>query len=54
MPAGSFTAGRTAISERARQKLEEGPVTGSYGSAPKKVSADEEEHAGALVDLLRP
>ena len=39
MPAGSFTADITAIRERARQKMEEGPVTGSYGKDPQEVSA---------------
>jgi hypothetical protein len=39
MPAGSFTADITAIRERARQKMEEGPVTGSYGKDRGKVIA---------------
>jgi bacterioferritin len=39
MPAGSFTADITAIRERARQKMEEGPVTVSYGKDPKDVIA---------------
>ena len=39
MPAGSFTADITAIRKRARQKMEEGPVTGSYGKDPKEVIA---------------
>ena len=39
MPAGSFTADITAIRERARQKMEEGPVTGSYGKDPEEVIA---------------
>jgi bacterioferritin len=39
MPGGSFTADITAIRERARQKMEEGPVTGSYGKDPKEVIA---------------
>ena len=39
MPTGSFTADITAIRERARQKMEEGPVTGSYGKDPKEVIA---------------
>jgi bacterioferritin len=39
MPAGSFTADITAIRERAREKMEEGPVTGSYGKDPKEVIA---------------
>jgi bacterioferritin len=39
MAAGSFTADITAIRERARQKMEEGPVTGSYGKDPKEVIA---------------
>jgi hypothetical protein len=30
MPASSFSADIAAIRERARQKMEEGPVTGSY------------------------
>jgi hypothetical protein len=54
MPAGSFTADSTAIRKRTRQKMEEGPVTGSYGRDPKEVIADEEEHADDLVDLLGP
>jgi bacterioferritin len=37
MPAGSFTADTTGIRKRARQKTEEGPVTGSYGKDPKDV-----------------
>jgi bacterioferritin (cytochrome b1) len=40
MPAGSFTADITAIRKRARQKMEEGPVTGSYGKDPKEVIAE--------------
>ncbi len=39
MPTGSFTADITAIRKRARQKMEEGPVTGSYGKDPKEVIA---------------
>ena len=39
MPAGSFTADVTAIRERARRKMEQGPVTGSYGKDPKEVIA---------------
>ena len=39
MAAGSFTADIAAIRERARQKMEEGPVTGSYGKDPKDVIA---------------
>ena len=39
MPTGSFTADITAIRERARQKMDEGPVTGSYGKDPKEVIA---------------
>jgi bacterioferritin len=39
MPGGSFTADISAIRERARQKMEEGPVTGSYGKDPKEVVA---------------
>ena len=42
MAAGSFTTDITAIRERARQKMADGPVTGSYGK----------EHADDLVDLL--
>ncbi len=37
MPAGSFTADITAIRKRARQKMEEGPVTSSYGKDPEDV-----------------
>jgi bacterioferritin len=37
MPAGSFSADIAAIRDRARQKMEEGPVTGSYGKDPKEV-----------------
>ena len=37
MPEGSFTADITAIRERARQKMEQGPVTSSYGTNPKEV-----------------
>jgi bacterioferritin len=39
MPEGSFTADITAIREQARQKMEEGPVTSSYGQDPKNVIA---------------
>jgi bacterioferritin len=39
MPAGSFTADIAAIRDRARQKMEEGPVTGSYGKDPGEVIA---------------
>jgi bacterioferritin len=39
MPAGSFSADIAAIRDRARQKMEEGPVTGSYGKDPKEVVA---------------
>src|SRR3954454_3449993 len=39
MPAGSFTTDIAAIRERARQKMEQGPVTGSYGKDPKDVIA---------------
>jgi bacterioferritin len=39
MPGGSFTADITAIRERARQRIEEGPVTGSYGKDPEDVVA---------------
>jgi bacterioferritin len=39
MAAGSFSADVTAIRERARQKMEEGAVTGSYGKDPKEVIA---------------
>ena len=45
MPAGSFTTDITAIRKRARQKMEEGPVTESYGKKPEDVADD-------LVDLL--
>jgi bacterioferritin (cytochrome b1) len=37
MPAGSFTTDITAIRERARQKMEEGSVTSSYGKNPEDV-----------------
>jgi bacterioferritin len=39
MPGGSFTADITAIRQRARQRMEEGPVTGSYGKDPEDVVA---------------
>ncbi len=39
MPAGSFTADITAIRERARQKMEQGPVTRSRATSPKEVIA---------------
>jgi bacterioferritin len=39
MTQGSFTADITAIRERARQKMEQGPVTGSYGKDPAEVIA---------------
>ena len=54
MPAGSFTADITAIRERARQKMEEGPVTGDPTNRRmiERILADEEEHADDLVDLL--
>jgi bacterioferritin len=37
MPAGSFSADIAAIRERARQKMDQGPVTGSYGKDPGEV-----------------
>jgi bacterioferritin len=37
--AGSFTTDVTAIRKRARQKMEEGPVTSSYGKDPDEVIA---------------
>lgn len=37
MTAGSFSADIAAIRDRARQKMEQGPVTGSYGKDPKEV-----------------
>jgi bacterioferritin len=37
MPEGSFSADIAAIRERARKKMDEGPVTGSYGKDPKEV-----------------
>jgi len=43
MPEGSFTTDIAANRARSRQKIEEGPVTGSYGKDPG--------HAGDLVDL---
>jgi len=61
MPAGSFTADITAIRERARQKMEEGPVEiirwlGGDDPTTRRlledILADEEEHADDLVDLL--
>lgn len=61
MPAGSFTTDITAIRKRAREKMEEGPVTESYGDKKpgdviavlnEDILADEEEHADDLVDLL--
>jgi bacterioferritin len=39
MAAGSFTTDIAAIRQRARQKMEEGPVTGSYGKDPRDVIA---------------
>ena len=39
MAAGSFTTDITAIRERARQKMADGPITGSYGKDPKEVIA---------------
>jgi bacterioferritin len=39
MAAGSFTTDITAIRERARGKMADGPVTGSYGKDPKDVIA---------------
>ena len=63
MPAGSFTAdiaftaGIAAIRDRARQKMEQGPVTGSYGKDPKEVisvlnEVVATEHADDIIDLL--
>ena len=37
MPADSFSADIAAIRDRARQKMEDGPVTDSYGKDPKEV-----------------
>jgi bacterioferritin len=39
MAAGSFTTDITAIRKRAQQKMEEGPVTESYGKKPEDVIA---------------
>jgi bacterioferritin len=39
MAAGSFTTDIAAIRRRARRKMEEGPVTESYGKDPKDVIA---------------
>ena len=39
MAEGSFTTDITAIRKRARQKMEEGPVTASYGKDPDDVIA---------------
>ena len=39
MAAGSFTTDVTAIGKRARQKMEEGPVTSSYAKDPDEVIA---------------
>ena len=39
MTAGSFTTDITAIRKRARQKMDEGPVTSSYGKDPEDVIA---------------
>jgi len=39
MPQGSFTADIAAIRERARKKMTEGAVTGSYGKDSKEVIA---------------
>ncbi len=39
MTAGSFTADITAIRDRARQKMADGPVTSAYGKDPKEVIA---------------
>jgi bacterioferritin len=59
--AGSFTTDVTAIRKRARQKMDEGPVTSSYGKDPKEVIAVATEivcwmrytrHADDIVDLL--
>jgi bacterioferritin (cytochrome b1) len=58
MPAGSFTADVAAIRERARQKMEEGPVTDSYGKDPEDVIAvlnethPDEDLEGMLRDNL--
>jgi bacterioferritin len=66
MTTGSFTADITAIRRQARQKMEEGPVTGSYGKDPEDVIAVPDEvlateivcwmrctrHADDIVDLL--
>lgn len=37
MPPGSFSADIAAIRDRAREKMEQGPVTGSYGKDPTEV-----------------
>jgi bacterioferritin len=39
MPEGSFTADIAAIRQRAREKMADGPVTGSYGKDSKEVIA---------------
>jgi hypothetical protein len=54
MPTASFTADITAIRKRARQRMEERPVTGSYGQVASELTehAEEEEHADDIIDLL--
>ena len=62
MAGSSFIVDVAAIRERAREKMDQGPVTESYGKRPKedpttrrlmeKILQEEEEHADDIVDLL--
>ena len=49
MTAGSFTADISAIRERARQKMREGPVTASYRKDPRSY---DRPPADDIIDLL--
>jgi bacterioferritin len=53
MPGSSFSTDVAAIRDRARRKMDQGPVTDSYGKDPADVVAVlNEVHADDLADLL--
>ena len=60
MADSSFSIDVTAIRDRARQKMERGPVTGYYGTDVttrrllEDILSEEKEHADDILDLLGP
>jgi bacterioferritin (cytochrome b1) len=56
MPGSSFSVDVAAIRDRARQKMDRGPVTEADDPTTRrlmeKILAEEEEHADDIVDLL--